>query len=183
MNHKIRKILFGVIQNNLTFLHPFKQWKSISIALCLSYSFLFIACSDANRVYEEYKEIPKHEWSYEQALPFEVEINDTTQRYHIGINLRHTNNYSYSNLWVLLKTIYPSGKEVEHKVDLPLANKAGKWYGHGSGDIISAEMFIQQYVKLPEIGTYQFELTQNMRMNPLPNIMDIGIRIEKAEED
>ena len=35
--------------------------------------------------------------------------------------------------------------------------------------------------KFPQTGNYTFMLEQAMRVDPLPQIMDVGIRIEKAQ--
>jgi gliding motility-associated lipoprotein GldH len=62
-----------------------------------------------------------------------------------------------------------------------LASKEGKWRGKGVGDIWDDQVLFKHGVRFPQKGEYRFEITHAMRMNPLPGIMDGGIRIEKAE--
>lgn len=65
-------------------------------------------------------------------------------------------------------------------VELTLADPSGKWLGSGMGDIWDNRVLFKQQFRFPEKGTYIFTLEQAMRIDPLPQIMDVGIRIEKA---
>ncbi|HRI27025.1 MAG TPA: gliding motility lipoprotein GldH [Chitinophagales bacterium] len=135
---------------------------------------------NTNMVFEKNTEIPNSLWDYNNLLPFETEITDTTSRYHLFVNVRHTNNYAYSNLWVKIYTTLPSGKKMEQRVELPLSDKQGKWYGKDSGSIIQQQVSIQSTAIMPEVGKYGFQIEQNMRLNPLPEVLSIGLSIEKA---
>lgn len=142
--------------------------------------FLVLSSCDPNRIYDTYSPIPKTGWDYEQRLSFEAGIADTSQLYNLYVNIRHTDDYAYSNLWIKIYTTYPSGKLLENRVNLPLADKSGKWLGSGLGSVISNQVLIQANARLPEKGNYRFEIQQDMRSNPLPEVMDIGIRVEKT---
>lgn len=142
---------------------------------------LLTACNSLG-VFDQNTDIKNKQWSYDQPLLFEVAIADTAQQYNIYINLRHTNNYQYSNMWVLMKTTLPNGKTLDKRVELPLADKQGKWYGSGMGDIITQQVLIQPNALFPMVGKYQFEITQDMRLNPLPDVISAGLRIELATE-
>lgn len=142
--------------------------------------FIVVLGCDENRIFEQNVEISDKSWSYDQVFPFEAEINDTSLRYNVYINLRHTYQYANSNLWLMLYTTFPSGEKIERRVELPLASKGGKWYGHSGGSIVAHQILIQPNAIFPEVGKYQFEIEQNMRRNPLEEILDVGIRIEKA---
>ncbi len=135
---------------------------------------------DENRIFDENTELTDRSWDYENVLPYEVEITDTNLRYNVYVNLRHTNQYANSNLWVLLYTTFPSGEKLERRVELPLASKEGKWYGNHSGSIVNHQVPIQQNAIFPEKGIYRFEIEQNMRRNPLGEVLDVGLRVEKA---
>jgi gliding motility-associated lipoprotein GldH len=142
---------------------------------------LFAAC-DSRRIYDTFSPISNTQgWEYDQTMRFEVPISDTSKLYNIYINLRHADSFPYSNLWVKVNTTFPSGKKMESRVNLPLADKSGKWYGNGSGDVITAQIPIQENAKMPENGNYRFALTQDMRVNPLKDLLDIGIRVETTE--
>jgi gliding motility-associated lipoprotein GldH len=65
-------------------------------------------------------------------------------------------------------------------VELTLADARGKWLGSGYGNTRDNRILFKKNFRFPEAGTWHFELEQAMRMNPLPQIMDVGLRIEKA---
>ena len=144
-------------------------------------SAIFTACNSSG-VFDQNTDIKGKQWSYDQILPFEVSVTDTTQQYNLYINLRHTNDYQYSNLWLMMRTTFPDGQTLDKRVDLPLADKQGKWYGSGMGDIITQQVLIQPNAIFPMLGKYKFELVQDMRLNPLPDVISAGLRGEVADQ-
>jgi gliding motility-associated lipoprotein GldH len=133
--------------------------------------------------YEKNLEVPGHEWAYDYKPSFDIKIQpeDTAYLYNICVNIRHTDAYPYSNIWVLVGTQYPGDSIAkEQRVELPLADVTGKWAGSGLDDIYEHRIFIQQNAIFNKPGTYEFTFEQNMRQNPLPHVMNVGLRIEKA---
>jgi gliding motility-associated lipoprotein GldH len=132
--------------------------------------------------YEKNLEIPGHEWSYGHKPVFEVTLlpQDTAYLYNIFVNVRHKDSYPYSNIWLVVNTQFPEGQPIPQRVELPLADMSGKWLGSGLDDIYEHQIPIQQKAILNKPGTYRFTFEQNMRQNPLPDIMNVGLRIEKA---
>jgi gliding motility-associated lipoprotein GldH len=49
------------------------------------------------------------------------------------------------------------------------------------GDIWDNRILFKRNFLFPESGTWHFELQQAMRVSPLPQIMDVGMRIEKSK--
>jgi gliding motility-associated lipoprotein GldH len=47
-------------------------------------------------------------------------------------------------------------------------------------DIYEHRIPIQQNAIFPKPGLYRFTFEQNMRQNPLPEMLSVGLRIEKA---
>lgn len=133
--------------------------------------------------YEKNQEIPGHQWTYQYKPVFEVTVNpaDTAYLYNIYVNVRHTDAYPYSNIWVLVNTQTPGDTTRQsRRVELPLADASGKWLGSGLDDIYEHRIPIQEKAILNKPGTYRFIFEQNMRQNPLPYVMNVGLRIEKA---
>ncbi|WP_161596866.1 gliding motility lipoprotein GldH [Chitinophaga vietnamensis] len=134
--------------------------------------------------YEKNLEIPGHDWSYDYKPTFEVKLQpeDTAWLYNIYVNVRHTAAYPYSNVWLLIGTSYPGDSiPKEQRVELPLADATGKWGTKSNlDDIYEHRIPIQQRAIFNQPGTYKFTFEQNMRQNPLPYVMSVGLRIEKA---
>jgi gliding motility-associated lipoprotein GldH len=140
----------------------------------------FTAC-DPSRHFEENKEIPKMEWDKDVPLSFLVSVDDTSLGYNVYINVRNAGFYRFSNLYLFVNTTFPQGQVHRDTVECILASPEGRWLGEGLGDIWDNRILFKENVQFTQPGEYRFELNQAMRINPLPGIMDAGIRIEKVD--
>jgi gliding motility-associated lipoprotein GldH len=98
------------------------------------------------------------------------------------VNVRNSAGYNYSNLFLFIKTIFPKGEQTIDTLECTLADPSGKWLGEGLGDIWDNQILFKKNIRFPQSGQYKFEVEQAMRIDPLTSIMDIGLRIEKAEK-
>jgi gliding motility-associated lipoprotein GldH len=143
---------------------------------------LLVAC-DTSRVYEENKNIPDHEWDQNEPLVFLAHVTDTFHLHNVYINVRNAGYYRFSNLFLFITTRLPQGQIQRDTLECVLASEDGRWLGDGLGDIWDNRILFKKNLRFPQPGEYRFELTQAMRVNPLPGIMDAGIRIEKAHSE
>lgn len=141
---------------------------------------LFASC-DSSRVYEENKVIENQLWNVNNKISFYVDIQDTLALYNFYVNVRHATDYPYSNLFLFLETRYPKLKISRDTLECILADGNGKWLGDGSGDIWDNQILFKRNFRFPYSGIYTFNLQQAMRLENLPQILDVGIRIEKSE--
>lgn len=142
---------------------------------------LFVSgCTDPNAIIDQNTPIENHNWSYTNKIKEAVKIDDPSIAYNIYINLRVTGEYRYSNMFVLLRRSGPKLKAVT-RFEVKLANPDGEWLGQGSGNLYSYQVPLITNFKFPQKGTYQFEIEQNMRDNPLHEVNDVGLRVEKAQ--
>ncbi len=139
----------------------------------------FSSC-DSHRVFEENKTIREYNWDYNLPLTFTVAITDTASSHDMYLNIRNAGYYGFSNLFLFVNTIIPGGETLRDTVEITLAAPDGRWLGDGLGDIYDNRYLFRKGFKFPKAGNYRFELIQAMRVNPLPGIMDAGIRIEKS---
>jgi len=140
----------------------------------------FTSCQNESVVFEGSKNLPSDGWKYQNVQSFAIDIKDTTRLYDLTINVRHSNDYENANLWLKMRTIYPSGRSFEAPVNIVLAEESGKWLGSGIQSILSRSQKIYSDSKMPELGEYRFEFSQNMRRNPLEEIRDFGIALSKS---
>lgn len=138
----------------------------------------FYSC-DKNVVFEKNVKFPENRWAQNNVLSLETVIDDTITPHSIYINVRNAGGYQFSNLFIFMTTKTPSGKAERDTVELTLADASGKWMGDGLGDIWDNRLPFKHNFRFPEKGTYTFLIEQGMRIDPLPQIMDVGIRIEK----
>ncbi len=143
---------------------------------------LFLTACDKKVVFEENVKLPENRWEQNNAILLQADIQDTILPHNLYINVRNAGGYQFSNLFLFFTTQSPSGKRERDTVELTLADPSGKWLGDGSGDIYDNRILFKRNFRFPEKGVYQFHLEQAMRVDPLPQIMDAGIRIERASE-
>ena len=144
------------------------------------FAFLFQSC-DPGRVFEENQEIEKSLWNAKQPLVFLANITDTVSGHNVYLNIRNAGVYPFSNIFLFLNTTLPDGRLDRDTVEILLASPDGKWLGKGLGDIWDNQVLFKSNVRFPKAGEYRFEMIQAMRLDPLPGIMDAGIRIEKSK--
>jgi len=138
-------------------------------------------CTDSNRVIDQNMEVPDHNWTYLNKFKYSVKIDDEKAAYNLYMNLRVTGDYKYANMFVLITRISPLKKIQVQRYELKLADKEGAWLGDGSGNLYSYQLPFLTGYKFPLKGTYTFTIEQNMRNNPLREVSDVGMRVEKAQ--
>lgn len=148
--------------------------KLLYIAIVL----LTVSCG-RNTLYDESVVIPGAKWDNENIPYFDVTVDDTLSNYAFYLNIRHLENYSYSNLYVFMHTEFPNGNVTHDTIECTLALPDGRWLGKGSGTMRSAKVVLNPALRFPLSGTYHFEIEQAMRQKELRGITDIGICFEK----
>lgn len=142
---------------------------------------LLLTACDSTGLYDESRDIEGGEWDISERLAFDFEVPDTLTKYNFYFNIRNTDDYPYSNIYVFFRTTFPDGKTAVDTVELPLADANGRWYGKGQGDVHDCRLVFRQGVRFPAAGKYHMEVEQAMRMEALPGVINAGIRIERAE--
>ena len=138
---------------------------------------LFSACS-GKEVYSDFRSLPNSEWDSREAIRFKVPIKDVSKPYNVLLEIRNTNDYPFSNLWLFVDYQTHQGEVRSDTLQVELADIYGKWYGKG----ISLYAYSFPYelnVQYPDTGTYVYTIRQGMRKNPLKGISDIGLIIRE----
>ena len=141
---------------------------------------LALTACDPNRVFDDNQAINTAGWRYNETLNFAVPITDIAPKYNIYINIRHKGDYEYNNLYLIFRVENPDKTAQTNRLNLHLANKQGKWFGTGLGDMYSTQILLKANQQYTQKGTYTYSLSQYMRINQLKNVVNAGIRIEKA---
>ncbi len=139
----------------------------------------FLSCNKENVLLDQNLRMEKAEWNYMDNPSFSVDISDTNTTYSVFVNVRFEAEYNYSNLFFLFNVIMPDGTKKQERIECELFDKEGLPLGKGLGDLFFIRYRIPRISKLNQVGKYQFTLEQNMRIDHLKGIHDIGVRIEK----
>ncbi|MVN20284.1 gliding motility lipoprotein GldH [Mucilaginibacter arboris] len=143
--------------------------------------FMLQACNEPGTLIDQSTEISNHNWPYINKIKTDVKIEDISVPYNIYFNLRHSADYKYSNIFILVHQISPDHQTKIIRYEFKLANPDGEWLGNGSGNLYSYRLPLQTNFRFPIKGTYSFIIEQNMRDNPLKEVADVGLRVERAK--
>ncbi len=142
---------------------------------------LVSACENPGVLVENNTAIEHFTWTYVKPIRVSIPVERTNAPYNVILNLRHTEKYKYSNIFLRIKQIGPDKKVKTWRKEYRLANLDGEWLGTGSGNLRSHQLVVFKNYRFPLKGTYIFEVEQNMRDNPLKEITDVGLRVEQVQ--
>lgn len=142
-------------------------------------------CAD-RVVFQADAEVPGGAWDRSWKPSFAFDIKDTTSRRDIYLDIRHTGDYPYSNIYIFAKLEDPQGRTLTDTVECKLADASGRWYGKGTGfifsDRIQAHVLYRMHNRFPRTGRYTFTLEQAMRTEKLAGVIDVGVSVEQAAD-
>ncbi len=148
--------------------------KKISILLLP----IFLFSCGKSYLYNEEISILNNAWTDTDSLNFQFNIPDTTKIYNILLDVKHSPEYAFQNMYVEIHTAFPSSERIKEMVSLELANRAGAWYGDCSSSACELEIAIQEGAFFNQAGDYEITIKQFMRKNPLKGVKGMRLKIE-----
>lgn len=144
---------------------------------------LLISCN-TNTLVSDSKSL-ENTWNKNDIIKFEIPQLDSLQLYNVFINIRNTNDYKYSNLFIIASIEFPHGKSIVDTLEYKMARPDGIWLGTGIGSIKENKLWYKENVSFNEEGTYTLRIEQAIRNNGavegvfnLEGITDVGYSIE-----
>lgn len=160
----------------------FYNRNQVLIALVATVIVICTGCKKLD-VFEKNVSIPNYQWKSSFVPGFDFEITDTAAQYNLRVVLRHTDAYRYNNIWLNVNGTMQKDTFIKAPhIELPLGSDEHGWEGTGMNDIWEVRKEITRGpVQFKKAGRYHFTIAQVMREDPLPNVMSIGLRIEKVK--
>ncbi|BAO75634.1 gliding motility lipoprotein GldH [Winogradskyella sp. PG-2] len=159
---------------------------ALTIALC----FLVSTC-DSNALYDVYKSVPD-KWHKDSIASFNFKAPDTINNYDLHLQIRNTNDYKFSNLFLIVELNYPNGKAVKDTLEYKMAAPNGELLGAGFSDLKENKLWYRGFktpFQFKEQGDYIVNIQHAMRKNGdvngivnLEGITDVGFRVEQAKK-
>lgn len=163
--------------------------KTNRLFLVIISCFLILSC-DSKAIYDEYKSVP-NQWNKDSIASFKFKAPDTIKNYNLYVNLRNTNDYKFSNLYLIVELNYPNGKAVKDTLEYKMAAPNGALLGTGFSDIKENKLWYRGFekaFKFNEEGDYTVNIQHAMRNNGdvngvenLEGITDVGFRVEHTQ--
>jgi len=154
------------------------------VSIFLFFLLLLQACTPID-LYEHVAAIPDQSWPSSFKPSFTFDINDTTADYRLFLILRHNNKYNYNNIWLNLYRKKPNGQVSKVPYELQLASNERGWLAEGMDDIYEHRIPLTPPANdsfyFNQKGQYTFTIEQIMREDPLKNVLNVGLRIERKK--
>ena len=155
--------------------------RNISVFMGLA-MLLGLGSCDNNMIYDENIAVGDNVWTFDDIKTFEFDVSDTISPVNIFVNLRTTTEYQYSNIYVFLYSEYPNGATNKDTLEFLLAKPDGEWYGDNTGTIVEFKGLIATGGRFSTAGKYRFQIQHAMREKELPEVIDVGMRVEIMED-
>jgi len=110
------------------------------------------------------------EWSYDEHMTYVVPVTDTSQLYDLELILRHSDAFTYQNLYVNINTTYPDGTNISDVVSLQLADRLGQFSGKCSGHVCQVSIVLQEAFRFRSAGEHTITIDQHSRESELRGI-------------
>lgn len=152
------------------------------ILLAVTIAALLWACDD-NRVYEDIKDFDQRQWNVSEKPSFEFVVDDVNAKYNLYSDIRNSVSYPYSRFFYTYYLQDSSGLELQKKLmtQFLFDAKTGKPFGKsGIGDLYDHRFLLLKDFKFKEKGTYRVVFEQFVRMETLPGLVAVGLRVEKS---
>ncbi len=151
------------------------------ILFLLTFGILLLGCNQ-NKIYEEhYSDFPNNRWEESDKIDFMPNITDKEQNYKLIIAFRHVYGFQFKAVNIEVDITNPSGKTIYKNLKLEIYDKNNKCMSDCIGDFCDLETVIDDDYKFKEIGTYKISILNKSGIEILPNVIDIGLIIEKIK--
>ena len=114
--------------------------------LCL----ITVSCS-YNSSEDQYHVFDEKIWDSDSAILFSISSKDSTERHKVTLNIRHTTDYRFQNLY-----LFTHFQGVSDTVELMVSEKNGKWKGSGIGDAREISYILKKDVYFEKKNRLQF---------------------------
>lgn len=151
--------------------------------------FFFIAlgmlsCSRQD-FFNKYESLDNNRWALNQPINFNVDVTDTITPVSVFINIRNTNQYPYSNLFLIVSSYFDDTIYQIDTLEYEMANASGQWLGTGFAEVKENKLVFKIDDVFPKKGAYRFSVSHANRKNGnlsgddyLIGITDVGMSIE-----
>jgi len=131
--------------------------------------------------FEQEVVIPNSSWSYNNKPVYNVMIADTAQHYDLFLEVDHSFDFSYQNLYIKITTGFPKLEDKTEQLSIDLANKKGEWKGDCNNDDCVAKVYLLEGFKFADAGNYTFTVEQFSREENLFGVNSLNLQIFESK--
>ena len=127
-------------------------------------------------------------WHKDSIAEFSFTAPDTISKYDFFIHIRNTEDYKFSNLFLITAMQFPHGKVVVDTLEYKMAFKDGRLMGEGFGSIKDNKLWYKEALKFTENGEYKLKIQHAMRkanstepLTKLKGVEEIGFSFKPVK--
>lgn len=161
----------------------------VRIVANLAFTLFLITGCQQNQLFSETQLFNEEGWHKDSIITFKLPVLDTVATHNTFINIRNTNAFGFSNLYVIAKLNHPNGKQKIDTLQYLMAKPNGEWLGVGATSVKENKLWYLKNYQFKETGNYSISLSHAMRKNGevngltyLKGILDLGIQIETSNK-
>lgn len=158
----------------------FNPLRKLNLLLLILF-FGITACSKNQVFRETHKEFPLNRWLQNDYQIFDVKIVNTSIPYNFILNFGYVYGSQFHNIPVEATIQYPSGKREIVTFEVSLLDDNNEEAGDCLGDICDITYPFKENIKLDEQGIYTITFKNKFNNDFLPNVLAVGLILEKAE--
>lgn len=148
----------------------------LSFCACI----LFMLSCGSDVIYERNYDFESGTWSYGNPAQFDFSIDNNASRYDLQLDINHSTDYPFENLYLKIKTEFPDNTSVSDTLSIEMVNKAGAWIGKCSGENCLLKVILQEHTKFKDIGDHTLSFEQFTRREQLDGINSMGFLLIKS---
>lgn len=152
---------------------------SVSTLSIIAVLLLTMSSCNSDVIFDEDYTIPEHGWTYGEQAAFEFEIEDTTALYRMSVDIEHTTDFPFQNIYLRIHSVFPNDtiNVIRHSVELQEPN--GQWIGGCSGEDCAVRVILSENMYFNQTGLHKISFEQFTRRDSLPGIKKWGLILEK----
>lgn len=164
-----------------------RMYLTVLVVMTLSSLLTITSCvgSDSPK-YSRFVSIDPDGWTNSEYCVFRLSEADSaafvspSRRYDVILSVRHTTDYPYNNLWIVLEKPVTPDSILSSKVNLRLADPSGSWRGHGMQGLYE---FSDTVIRGMALSSHDvISVRHDMPETSLPGLIDLGLTIVEASD-
>ena len=143
---------------------------------------LATACGKNTLVSDQWSSDEDSYWTSDDTVQIAINSQDSITRYDLIVELDHTTEYPFSNLYIEVGNRTPAGDTLRTPVSLELADRKGQWQGECGGNSCTATIPLRSRFYFQDQGEYQIWILPYMRTDSIPAVQEVTLRLDRAEQ-
>ena len=120
-------------------------------------------------------------WDEAMSLNSNFSIADTSSTYDLFLDIDHSSDYQYENVYLEVTTTFPHKESVSQVLSIDLADKRGQWQGKCRGDQCNLRVVLKEATRFDKAGDYGLSISQHSRESALSGISNVEFLLVASE--